>query len=117
MAEEIKEMVKQDSESLKEHSIGTQDSDEFVEENQERKEMGAENKEEQEMKPWEQHSAVISIPRFDYNAPSSLLQHSHSGFLITCPLSQLPISYISLFCTLLFSLSVSYSSGVLLWRS
>lgn len=40
-----------------------------------------------EMTPWEQHSAVISIPRFDYNAPSSLLQHSHSGFLITCPIS------------------------------
>ncbi|KAF9624104.1 hypothetical protein IFM89_007802 [Coptis chinensis] len=40
------------------------------------------------MTPWEQHSAVISIPRFDYNAPSSLLQHSHSGFLITCPISQ-----------------------------
>lgn len=40
------------------------------------------------MKPWEQHSAVISIPRFDYNAPSSLLQHSHSGFLITCPIKR-----------------------------
>ncbi|KAH9618280.1 hypothetical protein KSS87_005188 [Heliosperma pusillum] len=39
-----------------------------------------------EMKPWEQHSAVISIPRFDYNAPSSFLQHSLSGFLITCPI-------------------------------
>lgn len=42
----------------------------------------------EEMKPWEQHSAIISIPRFDYNAPSFLLQHSHSGFLITCPISQ-----------------------------
>lgn len=41
-----------------------------------------------EMTPWEQHSAVISIPRFDYNAPSSLLQHSHSGFLITCPIKR-----------------------------
>ncbi|XP_024019390.1 uncharacterized protein LOC21405705 isoform X2 [Morus notabilis] len=30
------------------------------------------------MKPWEQHGGVIIIPRFDYNAPSSLLQHSHS---------------------------------------
>ncbi|KAF9624738.1 hypothetical protein IFM89_013276 [Coptis chinensis] len=40
------------------------------------------------MTPWEQHSAVISIPRFDYNAPSSLLQHSHSGFLITCPIKR-----------------------------
>ena len=36
------------------------------------------------MTPWEQHSAVISLPRFDYNAPSSLLKHFHSGFLITC---------------------------------
>ncbi|KAL5762942.1 hypothetical protein ACOSP7_019206 [Xanthoceras sorbifolium] len=39
--------------------------------------------EEKEMKPWEQHSKIISIPRFDYNAPSSILQRSHSGFLIT----------------------------------
>ncbi|GKV13359.1 hypothetical protein SLEP1_g24370 [Rubroshorea leprosula] len=37
----------------------------------------------QGMMPWEQHAKVISIPRFDYNAPSSLLQRSHSGFLIT----------------------------------
>ncbi|KNA16586.1 hypothetical protein SOVF_087870 [Spinacia oleracea] len=42
----------------------------------------------EEMKPWEQHSAIISIPRFDYNAPSFLLQHSHSGFLITCPIKR-----------------------------
>ncbi|PQP95397.1 uncharacterized protein Pyn_27258 [Prunus yedoensis var. nudiflora] len=42
----------------------------------------------EEMAPWEQHSTVISIPRFDYNAPSSLLQHSHSGFLITCPIKR-----------------------------
>ncbi|XP_044494646.1 uncharacterized protein LOC123217619 [Mangifera indica] len=41
-----------------------------------------------EMKPWEQHSKVIRIPRFDYNAPSSILQHSYSGFLITCPLKR-----------------------------
>lgn len=40
-----------------------------------------------EMKPWEQHSAVISIPRFDYNAPTSLLHHSFIGFLVTCPIS------------------------------
>nr|GMD35910.1 Checkpoint protein like [Ipomoea batatas] len=39
------------------------------------------------MKPWEQHSAVISIPRFDYNAPSSILRHSHCGFLVTCPIN------------------------------
>ncbi|OWM90701.1 uncharacterized protein LOC116196216 [Punica granatum] len=40
------------------------------------------------MTPWEQHSAVISIPRFDYNAPASLLHHSHSGFLITCTIKR-----------------------------
>ena len=39
------------------------------------------------MAPWEQHSAVISLPRFDYNAPSSILQHSHCGFLVTCTIS------------------------------
>lgn len=41
------------------------------------------------MKPWEQHAGVIVMPRFDYNAPSSLLQYSRSGFLITCPISLL----------------------------
>ncbi|KAF5750048.1 hypothetical protein HS088_TW03G00378 [Tripterygium wilfordii] len=40
------------------------------------------------MTPWEQHSRVISIPRYDYNAPSLLLQHSHSGFLITCSIKR-----------------------------
>ncbi|KAF8021058.1 hypothetical protein BT93_G1471 [Corymbia citriodora subsp. variegata] len=40
------------------------------------------------MTPWEQHAAVISIPRFDYNAPSSLLRRSHSGFLITCTIKR-----------------------------
>ncbi|KAL5554156.1 hypothetical protein UlMin_041557 [Ulmus minor] len=40
------------------------------------------------MKPWEQHAGVISMPRFDYNAPSSLLQQSHSGFLITCTIKR-----------------------------
>ncbi|WJX15266.1 hypothetical protein P8452_05430 [Trifolium repens] len=44
--------------------------------------------EEEEMKPWEQHSAVIRLPRFDYNAPSSLLTHSHSAFLITCTIKR-----------------------------
>lgn len=44
--------------------------------------------EKKELRPWEQHSAVISIPRFDYNAPSALVQHSHSGFFIICPISQ-----------------------------
>nr|XP_027066505.1 uncharacterized protein LOC113692313 [Coffea arabica] len=42
----------------------------------------------EELKPWEQHSAVITIPRFDYNAPSSLLSLSHSGFLVTCPITK-----------------------------
>ncbi|KAL2324009.1 hypothetical protein Fmac_023067 [Flemingia macrophylla] len=40
------------------------------------------------MSPWEQHSAVINLPRFDYNAPSSLLRNSHSGFLITCTIKR-----------------------------
>ncbi|KAH9658692.1 hypothetical protein KPL70_023590 [Citrus sinensis] len=47
-----------------------------------------EEKEEEELKPWEQHSRVISIPRFDYNSPSSLLQRSHSGFLLTCTIKR-----------------------------
>ncbi|XP_071928944.1 uncharacterized protein [Coffea arabica] len=46
--------------------------------------MKVELKTKQELRSWEQHSAVISIPRFDYDASSSLLNHSHSGFLITC---------------------------------
>ncbi|KAL4358215.1 hypothetical protein AHAS_Ahas09G0264400 [Arachis hypogaea] len=40
------------------------------------------------MSPWEQHSAVIKLPRFDYNAPSTLLHGSHSGFLITCTIKR-----------------------------
>ncbi|KAK7357866.1 hypothetical protein VNO80_17163 [Phaseolus coccineus] len=40
------------------------------------------------MSPWEQHSAVINLPRFDYNAPSSLLRNSHTGFLITCTIKR-----------------------------
>ncbi|XP_076905953.1 uncharacterized protein LOC143573063 [Bidens hawaiensis] len=40
------------------------------------------------MKPWEQHSAVISIPRYDYKAPNSLLNRSFSGFLVTCPIKR-----------------------------
>ncbi|PKA48121.1 hypothetical protein AXF42_Ash015884 [Apostasia shenzhenica] len=50
---------------------------------------GEEDKEdEQGLKPWEQHSAVISLPRFDYKAPSALLERSYSGFLITCPIKR-----------------------------
>jgi hypothetical protein len=41
----------------------------------------------QELKPWEQHAAVINLPRYDYRASGSLLLRSHSGFLITCPIS------------------------------
>ncbi|KAL2906948.1 Flagellar L-ring protein 2 [Bienertia sinuspersici] len=55
-------------------------------ENEDKEEINGGVKE--ELKPWEQHSAVISIPRFDYNAPSSLLRHSHTGFLITCPIKR-----------------------------
>ncbi|CAI0422141.1 unnamed protein product [Linum tenue] len=40
------------------------------------------------MKPWEQHAGVISLPRYDYKAPSSLLHHSHSGFFITCSIKR-----------------------------
>ncbi|XWS22909.1 hypothetical protein CRYUN_Cryun29cG0076300 [Craigia yunnanensis] len=40
------------------------------------------------MTPWEQHARVVSIPRFDYKAPSSLLQRSHSAFLITCTIKR-----------------------------
>ncbi|MED6107554.1 hypothetical protein PIB30_015085 [Stylosanthes scabra] len=54
-------------------------------EDDERKEEGQTPK---EMTPWEQHSAVIKLPRFDYNAPSSLLHCSHSGFLITCTIKR-----------------------------
>ncbi|XP_010541840.1 PREDICTED: uncharacterized protein LOC104815221 [Tarenaya hassleriana] len=42
----------------------------------------------QTMAPWEQHASVISIPRFDYTAPSSLLHRSHSGFLVTCTIKR-----------------------------
>ncbi|CAA7410655.1 unnamed protein product [Spirodela intermedia] len=38
--------------------------------------------------PWEQHASVISLPRFDYRTPSLLLECSHSGFLITCPIKR-----------------------------
>ncbi|KAJ6312809.1 hypothetical protein OIU77_014354, partial [Salix suchowensis] len=44
--------------------------------------------EKEKMKPWEQHAGVINMPRFDYNAPSALLHHSHSGFLITCSIKR-----------------------------
>lgn len=49
---------------------------------------GEDKNKKKSMTPWEQHAGVISIPRFDYNAPSSLLRHSHSGFLITCTIKR-----------------------------
>ncbi|KAJ4973813.1 hypothetical protein NE237_006987 [Protea cynaroides] len=49
---------------------------------------GQEETETINLTPWEQHSAVINLPRFDYNAPSLLLEHFHSGFLITCPIKR-----------------------------
>ncbi|KAK8655700.1 hypothetical protein V6N13_108271 [Hibiscus sabdariffa] len=59
---------------------------------EERKELNMESKKEEEsestMTPWEQHAKVISIPRFDYKAPSSLFQRSHSAFLITCTIKR-----------------------------
>ncbi|OEL25384.1 hypothetical protein BAE44_0013594 [Dichanthelium oligosanthes] len=42
----------------------------------------------QELQPWEQHAAVINLPRYDYRASGSLLLRSHSGFLITCPIKR-----------------------------
>ena len=41
------------------------------------------------LSPWEQHASVINLPRFDYRTPSLLLESSHSGFLITCPISKI----------------------------
>ncbi|KQK00724.1 hypothetical protein BRADI_3g51420v3 [Brachypodium distachyon] len=40
------------------------------------------------LQPWEQHAAVINLPRYDYRASRSLLLRSHSGFLITCPIKR-----------------------------
>ncbi|KAL6633800.1 hypothetical protein ACP70R_026471 [Stipagrostis hirtigluma subsp. patula] len=42
----------------------------------------------QELQPWEQHAAVINLPRYDYRASGSLLLRSSSGFLITCPIKR-----------------------------
>jgi len=41
-----------------------------------------------ELQPWEQHAAVINLPRYDYRASGSILLRSHSGFLITCPIKR-----------------------------
>jgi hypothetical protein len=66
--------------------------------------------EKERMKPWEQHAGVINMPRFDYNAPSALLHHSHSGFLITCSISKFPL-FFSLF---LFIINLFIVSLILL---
>lgn len=34
------------------------------------------------------NSGVITIPRYDYNAPAALLRHSHTGFLVTCSIQR-----------------------------
>ncbi|XP_006647671.1 uncharacterized protein LOC102708409 [Oryza brachyantha] len=41
-----------------------------------------------QLQPWEQHAAVINLPRYDYRASGSLLLRPHSGFLITCPIKR-----------------------------
>ncbi|XP_057830222.2 uncharacterized protein LOC131041213 isoform X2 [Cryptomeria japonica] len=48
----------------------------------------SEEKTKTDIPPWEKHATVINMPRFDYQAPSNLLQTSHSGFLITCPIKR-----------------------------
>lgn len=63
------------------------------------------------MKPWEQHSAVISIPRYDYKAPSSLLGRSHSGFLITCPIKREKSATKEAICMLEEYVGRTYSNG------
>ncbi|EOA38100.1 hypothetical protein CARUB_v10009568mg [Capsella rubella] len=54
----------------------------------EKREREEEEAETEALTPWEQHSSIISIPRFDYKAPSSLLHHSHAGFLVTCTIKR-----------------------------
>ncbi|XP_010458208.1 PREDICTED: uncharacterized protein LOC104739520 [Camelina sativa] len=54
----------------------------------EKREREEEEAETETLTPWEQHSSIISIPRFDYKAPSSLIHHSHSGFLVTCTIKR-----------------------------
>ncbi|CAH8360857.1 unnamed protein product [Eruca vesicaria subsp. sativa] len=69
MAATAEEVVKDVGKAIEEEPVG---------EKREREE------EAERLTPWEQHASIISIPRFDYTAPSSLLHHSHSGFLVTC---------------------------------
>ncbi|XP_057992091.1 uncharacterized protein LOC110668905 isoform X2 [Hevea brasiliensis] len=79
MAEE-----KQVSQKVERETKSENENDEATEE-EELKEKWSDTK---RMKPWEQHAAVISLPRFDYKAPSALLQRSHSGFLVTCSIKR-----------------------------
>ncbi|XP_010475760.1 PREDICTED: uncharacterized protein LOC104755119 [Camelina sativa] len=67
------------------NDVGRTVEEEPVCEKREREEEEAET---ETLTPWEQHSRIISIPRFDYKAPSSLLHHSHSGFLVTCTIKR-----------------------------
>ena len=53
-----------------------------------RRRMKNEEESKSSMTPWEQHTSVISIPHFDYNSPSSLLQRSRFAFLIICTIKR-----------------------------
>uniref|UniRef100_A0A2P2KF42 Uncharacterized protein LOC105123696 isoform X1 n=1 Tax=Rhizophora mucronata TaxID=61149 RepID=A0A2P2KF42_RHIMU len=81
--ERSKEEEAAEIESKPENEAGSRNEDEAKAE-----ENGRESSRNEMMKPWEQHANVISIPRFDYNAPSALLLRSHSGFLITCSIKR-----------------------------
>ncbi|KAK8643806.1 hypothetical protein V6N13_013083 [Hibiscus sabdariffa] len=72
----------------------------------------AEEERESPMTPWEQHAKVISIPRFDYKAPSSLLQRSHSVFLITCTISTSTAPFTHFLLSSLLSLSLKWGFDV-----
>ncbi|KAK8617492.1 hypothetical protein V6N13_080406 [Hibiscus sabdariffa] len=74
------------------------------------------NEEEEErespMTSWEQHVKVISIPRFDYKAHSSLLQRSHSAFLIICTISTFVAPFTHFLPSFLLSLSLKWGFDV-----
>ncbi|KAK7343352.1 hypothetical protein VNO77_12017 [Canavalia gladiata] len=75
-------------ERMAEEAEAAAKKDDYEEKENEEAKSDAVKSGEKGMTPWEQHSAVINLPRFDYNAPSSLLRHSHSGFLITCTIKR-----------------------------
>ncbi|KAL4186321.1 hypothetical protein AMTRI_Chr09g33280 [Amborella trichopoda] len=62
--------------------------EEILEGNQDKAVIDEKEEEKQELTPWDQHFSVINLRRFDYNAPSALLESPHSGFLITCPIKR-----------------------------